>query len=298
LTSNDPVKQFLSFDGKPQPIKKEEEDLNSSNNFFCPNCGQPMPSLNCYCSHCGMYVGEQSDSNLSQLNTSIKEIVNEEKHKSNHMGAFIGIIVLVIIVFVLLSLLGYFDIHGLQKEGKIVRKVTEKEDAVKPFSNVPLQFTSTKPSGYVDYLFTTEAEIRTDLKTLTSKPKNKIPSSTSYLKENVFQSATKTKKVTPTKVKKTMTLTPTTCPGAPPQRLEVGEDAVICTRSDNVFLRTGAGKRFSIIRAVSTGTVLKVTGGPRCSDNWSFWAVELPDGTSGWMSEGGDEIDPYFLCPN
>ena len=280
LTSNDPVKQFLGFDGKPQPIKKEEEDLYFSSSFFCPNCGQPIPSLNCYCSYCGKYIGEQYDSNSPQTNVTVKEIIAEEKHKSNQIKIFGGLIALVIIVFVILRMVGGFDSHELQMEKQVIRKSTKSENMDNPYSNFFPLSARTKTIDSIDYLFAPEAEMNVDRSTSTSRPKNKIPS------------------LTMTQATKIKTITPTTCPGAPRQRLEVGEDAVICTRSDNVFLRTGAGKRFSIIRAVSTGTVLKVTGGPRCSDNWSFWAVELPDGTSGWMSEGGDEIDPYFLCPN
>lgn len=89
-----------------------------------------------------------------------------------------------------------------------------------------------------------------------------------------------------------------TCPGAPKQRLEVGKDARVCTQSDNVYLRSGPSRSHSVIERVSPGTVVNVIGGPECANDWSFWEVEIPDGTTGWMSEGGDAIDPYFLCPN
>jgi hypothetical protein len=46
------------------------------------------------------------------------------------------------------------------------------------------------------------------------------------------------------------------------------------------------------------GTQFTIIGGPSCSDNWSWWNIRLDDGTTGWVSEGGDEIDPYFICPS
>ena len=96
--------------------------------------------------------------------------------------------------------------------------------------------------------------------------------------------------------------TPTTkvssCPGAPKQRLETNEDAEVCTKKDSVFIRSGPGKSYSTIKKVGPGTVVWVLDGPKCLDNWSWWKVELPDNTVGWMAEGGDNIDSYFLCPN
>jgi hypothetical protein len=87
------------------------------------------------------------------------------------------------------------------------------------------------------------------------------------------------------------------CPGAPPQRLKVDEMAYVCTGGDTVKLREGPGKGYSVLKSLVPGAELKVTGGPECSDNWSWWEVETESGITGWMSEGGDNIDPYFLCP-
>lgn len=94
------------------------------------------------------------------------------------------------------------------------------------------------------------------------------------------------------------TATAKPCPGAPPQRLEINEDAKVCTKSDYVFLRSGPAKSYSTLKKVYPGTVVTVIDGPRCSDNWSWWKVKLSGGTTGWMAEGGDKVDPYFLCPN
>ncbi len=88
------------------------------------------------------------------------------------------------------------------------------------------------------------------------------------------------------------------CPGAPPQRLEINEDAKVCTKSDKVALREGPSKSYDIITMVHPGTVVWVIGGPKCGSGWSYWKVELPSKKVGWMSEGGDAVDGYFLCPN
>jgi len=87
------------------------------------------------------------------------------------------------------------------------------------------------------------------------------------------------------------------CPGAPPQRLTVNYGAYVCTSSGNVILRTGPGKSYPEIISFPPGTNLTVTGGPQCADNWSWWQVTMDSGQAGWMTEGGDNIDPYFLCP-
>lgn len=87
------------------------------------------------------------------------------------------------------------------------------------------------------------------------------------------------------------------CPGAPAQRLQVGDNAYVCTSVDTVALRDGPGKSYAIIKRLVPGADLKVIGGPSCANNWSFWEVRTDSGYTGWMSEGGDSKDPYFLCP-
>jgi hypothetical protein len=57
---------------------------------------------------------------------------------------------------------------------------------------------------------------------------------------------------------------------------------------------------------------LFIVEGPVCADSFSWWKVTVPIGTimtldmttyyptteerSGWIREGSDEIDPYFIC--
>lgn len=88
------------------------------------------------------------------------------------------------------------------------------------------------------------------------------------------------------------------CPGAPPQQLAVYGLASVCTEEDGVFLRQEPGKDKKVLEKFLPGSELKLIGGPTCADDWSWWQVETETGIQGWMSEGGDHIDPYFLCPS
>jgi formylglycine-generating enzyme required for sulfatase activity len=89
------------------------------------------------------------------------------------------------------------------------------------------------------------------------------------------------------------------CPGAPPQRLKVGMVAQVCTKSDSLRLRNSPGLDGEIIASVQTGALFEIIGGPECAgNNWSWWKVFLGNECEiGWLAEGGDDIDPYFLCP-
>lgn len=87
------------------------------------------------------------------------------------------------------------------------------------------------------------------------------------------------------------------CPGAPPQRMIVNHKGYVCTQSDRVRLRSAPLKSAATLVYLSPGTQFSVIGGPACADSWSWWNVRLSDGTTGWLSEGGDAVDPYFICP-
>ena len=89
----------------------------------------------------------------------------------------------------------------------------------------------------------------------------------------------------------------TSCPGAPQQRLEVGKMAYVCTSIDSVKLREGPGKDHAVIKSLIPGADLEIIGGPKCNNNWSWWQVKTESGYIGWMSEGGDNVDKYYLCP-
>jgi hypothetical protein len=87
------------------------------------------------------------------------------------------------------------------------------------------------------------------------------------------------------------------CPGAPPQRMIVNQRGRVCTQSDSVRLRSAPARSASTLTQLKPETLFTVIGGPACSDNWSWWNIRLSDGTTGWLTEGGDEVDQYFICP-
>ncbi len=87
------------------------------------------------------------------------------------------------------------------------------------------------------------------------------------------------------------------CPGAPPQRMVVGQRGRVCTQSDAVLLRSSPWRSAGTIGPLRSGSEFKVLKGPSCADNWSWWQIQTGSGTVAWIAEGGDETDPYFICP-
>jgi len=91
---------------------------------------------------------------------------------------------------------------------------------------------------------------------------------------------------------------PLSCPGAPAQRVAKGSKATVCTKSDPLRFRIEPGKDHAAIGVLAPGTKVEVIDGPVCAgNNWTWWKVTTADKRTGWVAEGGDNIDPYFLCP-
>ncbi len=87
------------------------------------------------------------------------------------------------------------------------------------------------------------------------------------------------------------------CPGAPPQRMSLGDGGRVCTQSDTVRLRVEPSRSANFERQLAPGSQFTVVDGPACADNWSWWFVTVEDGEWGWVAQGGDEAEPYFICP-
>ena len=107
---------------------------------------------------------------------------------------------------------------------------------------------------------------------------------------------------TATPLSPTNVLTPTEggpsgCPGAPPQRVRVGDRAWVCTAYDQLVVRRQPGLGSREITRLKPGTYVTIVDGPICANVWSWWKVRTDSGIAGWVAEGGDEIDPYFICP-
>lgn len=89
------------------------------------------------------------------------------------------------------------------------------------------------------------------------------------------------------------------CTGAPEKRLSVGSKAVVCTKNDSVKLRSDPKHSAESIDNLLPGSGLSVIGGPVCDETvaaW-YWEVRTESDYIGWVSEGGDAVDPYYVCP-
>ena len=87
------------------------------------------------------------------------------------------------------------------------------------------------------------------------------------------------------------------CPDAPPQRVRVGESARVCTAYEQLIVRAQPRRNSAVLTRLGPSRYVSVIDGPVCANAFSWWLVRTNSGTVGWVAEGGDEIDPYFLCP-
>lgn len=87
------------------------------------------------------------------------------------------------------------------------------------------------------------------------------------------------------------------CPGAPPQRVQQGERARVCTAYDRLIVRVRPQASSAEVARLDPGTYVTIVDGPQCADDWSWWKIEMDSGEYGWVAEGGDSVDPYFICP-
>jgi Bacterial SH3 domain len=78
----------------------------------------------------------------------------------------------------------------------------------------------------------------------------------------------------------------------------VNQRGYICTQKDSVRLRESPFRSANSIVSLPVKSQFSVIGGPSCADNWSWWEIQTDSGYSGWISEGGDATDPYFICPS
>jgi serine/threonine protein kinase len=83
----------------------------------------------------------------------------------------------------------------------------------------------------------------------------------------------------------------------PPQQFHVGDRVRVCTAYDRLAVRTRPWLGSSELTLLEPGSLLTVVGGPSYADGWPWWRVRTNDGIVGWVAEGGDEVDPYFICP-
>ena len=89
---------------------------------------------------------------------------------------------------------------------------------------------------------------------------------------------------------------PASCPGASQQRIRVGDRAQVCTAYDRLALRSQPQDNGSEITRLEPGEYINIVDGPACIDGCTWWKVQTDSGAVGWVAEGGDDIDPYFVC--
>jgi len=82
-----------------------------------------------------------------------------------------------------------------------------------------------------------------------------------------------------------------------PQRLKIGDQAYVCLEKYNLRVRSEPGYSADIITSVAPGTLFTIIDGPYFADDWPWWRVRISNGIVGWVVDGGDDVDPYFICP-
>ncbi len=107
-----------------------------------------------------------------------------------------------------------------------------------------------------------------------------------------FPTKTRTPKPPPTS-------SPENCPGAPPIRVKIGDHVTVCVKAGTVYFREEPNANADHLYKLIPGAELDIIGGPVCDPRkgWWYWQARTESGTLGWIAEGGDEIDPYFICP-
>lgn len=86
------------------------------------------------------------------------------------------------------------------------------------------------------------------------------------------------------------------CPGAPPARLTVGEQARV-TITNGAPLNVRAEPDGTKLTEIAEGTVVTVVAGPQCVDGFNWWQINVVQGAavSGWSAEG--DAQNYYLEP-
>ena len=86
------------------------------------------------------------------------------------------------------------------------------------------------------------------------------------------------------------------CSGTPKSQVGIGSTArVTFTDGTPTRIRKQPGTSAKIIGRIPEGTRFLIVGGHTCSDGYTWWNIELGNGTRGWMAEG--KGGTYYLEP-
>jgi len=143
-----------------------------------------------------------------------------------------------------------------------------------------------------------------------AKSTNAPPESTLVKKETSTREPTSTRDKTSTP--RSVTPTYGSCPGAEPQQVRVGDKAVVCTKQDRLILRSAPPPNNTVeIFRMYPRTKLQIIDGPICANESTWWKVRVEIGSwvfsdekflttteyEGWVREGSDDEDTYYICP-
>ena len=101
---------------------------------------------------------------------------------------------------------------------------------------------------------------------------------------------TPTQSLLPTSIPTVAAPQPTTAPTAEPAAavaadLAIGDNAKVTgAGAGGLNMRSGAGKGHARIKTLSDGAVLKVIGGPKEANGYTWWEVRDEAGTTGWVA--------------
>jgi len=87
------------------------------------------------------------------------------------------------------------------------------------------------------------------------------------------------------------------CPNAPAQRMQLNMRGYVCTKIGDVRLWDPPYRGAGEVAGLQSGEKFTVIGGAFCADDWSWWQIRTDHGLVGWIPEGGNNVDPYFICP-
>jgi hypothetical protein len=87
------------------------------------------------------------------------------------------------------------------------------------------------------------------------------------------------------------------CSQSPEQHIQSGMNAVVCTKKDPLHIREHSSTQSDVVYTLNRGDQVKVINGPVCAEQFRWWQVKTTNGSQGWVREGKDQEDTYFICP-
>ncbi|HOH20174.1 MAG TPA: serine/threonine protein kinase [Anaerolineaceae bacterium] len=198
----------------------------------------------------------------------------------------------------------YWSYHQYQTNNVIISKDPPRNNNISTYlviggiSLVLVFFLSISRFPYSQIIYPEKLEKTTEINVIPSLVSTEMVVETA---ENITN-----RSISPTK-------TPTlksSCPGAEPQRVKIGDIVQVCTKSDRVIVRSQPLPGENEIFRIYPGTVVEIIDGPRCSDDSSWWLIRIQKDTlvfkgkdydlkttsEGWIREGSDNIDQYYIC--